>query len=217
VRDLTSQIGNLITESSTAAEHAKQAGEGANRIEGVILRVHDGFTAADREINAIGGTAAANLGHCDTVLAELDDLVKGVEVSSATLKQADGRVEGLLKLSETLIEFIAESDVDTPDTPLIRALVETAGKITEAFEAAIQRREITLAQLFDDKYREIPGTDPKQYLTDYVELTDRILPAIQDPIQKIDPRIAFCVAWAKGGYLPTHNPNYRQPQGKDLA
>ena len=42
-----------------------------------------------------------------------------------------------------------------------------------------------------------------------------MLPAIQDPIQKSDPRIVFCVAWAKGGYLPTHNPNYRQPQGKD--
>jgi methyl-accepting chemotaxis protein len=25
----------------------------------------------------------------------------------------------------------------------------------------------------------------------------------------------FCVAWARGGYLPTHNPNYRQPQGPD--
>jgi methyl-accepting chemotaxis protein len=23
------------------------------------------------------------------------------------------------------------------------------------------------------------------------------------------------VAWAKGGYLPTHNPNYRLPQGSD--
>ena len=45
--------------------------------------------------------------------------------------------------------------------------------------------------------------------------TDRILPAIQDPIQTCDPRIVFSVAWAKGGYLPTHNPNYRQPQGKD--
>ena len=32
---------------------------------------------------------------------------------------------------------------------------------------------------------------------------------------KSDPRIVFCVAWAKGGYLPTHNPNYRLPQGKD--
>ena len=45
--------------------------------------------------------------------------------------------------------------------------------------------------------------------------TDRILPPIQDPIQKSDPRIVFCVAWAKGGYLPTHNPNYRLPQGPD--
>ena len=25
----------------------------------------------------------------------------------------------------------------------------------------------------------------------------------------------FCVAWAHGGYLPTHNPNYRLPQGPD--
>ena len=66
-----------------------------------------------------------------------------------------------------------------------------------------------------DTIAEIPGTDPKQYMTNYVEFTDRALPAIQDPIQKSDPRIVFCVAWARGGYLPTHNPNYRLPQGKD--
>lgn len=143
--------------------------------------MHDGFAAANREINAIAGTAAANLGHCDTVIAELDNLVAGVELSSAALKQADGRVERLLKQSETLIEFIAESGVDTPDTPLIRIVLETAQKISQAFEAAIRRGEITQAQLFDENYREIPGTNPKQYLTDYVALTDRLLPPIQDP------------------------------------
>jgi methyl-accepting chemotaxis protein len=52
-------------------------------------------------------------------------------------------------------------------------------------------------------------------MTDYVEFTDRLLPAIQDPLQKSDARIVFCVAWARGGYLPTHNPEYRQPQGAD--
>jgi len=36
----------------------------------------------------------------------------------------------------------------------------------------------------DEKYREISGTNPKQYLTDYVEFTDRLLAAIQDPIQR---------------------------------
>jgi methyl-accepting chemotaxis protein len=65
------------------------------------------------------------------------------------------------------------------------------------------------------EYREIPGTDPKQYLTDYVAFTDRTLPPIQDPVQKIDPRIVFSVAWAKGRYLPPDNPNYRLPQGSE--
>jgi methyl-accepting chemotaxis protein len=54
-------------------------------------------------------------------------------------------------------------------------------------------------------------------MTDYVEFTDRVLPAIQDPLQKSDSRIVFCVAWARGGYLPTHNPEYRQPQSNDPA
>ena len=94
-------------------------------------------------------------------------------------------------------------------------MIDTARQISAAFEAAIERGDINLDQLMDENYREIPGTNPKQYLTDYVALTDRILPPIQDPIQKIDPRIVFCVAWANGGYLPTHNPNYRLPQGPD--
>jgi len=121
----------------------------------------------------------------------------------------------LLEASEGLIAMIAESGVETSDAPLIRTVVETARRIANAFETAIERGEVRLEQLMDENYREIPGTDPKQYLTDYVEFTDRVLPQIQDPIQKSDPRIVFCVAWAKGGYLPTHNPNYRLPQGKD--
>lgn len=215
VRDLTSQIGNLIAESSTAAKHAEKAGQGAGRMTDVIQRVHEGFTAVDREVDAIAQDASANLGHCDTTLTALAVLAKGVDLSSANLRQADKRVEGLLGLSEALIEFIAESGVETADTALIPVVTETAQRIGREFEAAIERGEITVTQLFDENYRAIPGSNPAQYLTDYVELTDRLLPPIQDPLQAIDPRIIFCVAWAKGGYLPTHNPNYRKPQGKD--
>jgi methyl-accepting chemotaxis protein len=111
--------------------------------------------------------------------------------------------------------MIADSGVETTDAPLIRTAIETAKRISVAFETAIERGDIRLEQLMDENYREIPGTNPKQYLTDYVAFTDRILPPIQDPIQKSDPRIAFCVAWARSGYLPTHNPNYSLPQGPD--
>ena len=215
VRGLDGQVGNLIGESGEASTRAKNAGEGAAQIQDIIARVQDGFSKVGQEIDGVAKAATSNLTHCDEVIEELGNLAKGVDLSSSDLKHADERVAKLLETSEGLIAMIADSGVETSDAPLIRVVVETAQRITQTFEAAIERGEITLERLMDEKYREIPGTDPKQYLTNYVEFTDRVLPAIQDPIQKSDPRIVFCVAWAKGGYLPTHNPNYRQPQGKD--
>src|SRR6266404_2660172 len=215
MRDLDGQIGSLIGESSDASLRAKSAGEGAQQISGIIARVHQGIASVGQEIDGVARAATSNLGHCDTVITELGELAKGVDLSSRDLKHADDRAAKLLETSEDLIALIAGSGVETSDAPLIRVVVDTAKRISAEFEAAIDRGEITADQLMDEKYREIAGTDPKQYLTDYVAFTDRVLPSIQDPIQKSDPRIVFCVAWAKGGYLPTHNPNYRLPQGKD--
>jgi methyl-accepting chemotaxis protein len=215
VRGLDGQVTGLIGESGDASVRAKHAGEGAAQIQSIIARVQNGFTAVGEEIDGVARAATSNLSHCDRVIDELGNLAKGVDLSSTDLKHADDRVAKLLEISEGLIAMIADSGVETSDAPLIRVVIDTAKQISAAFEAAVARGEITVDQLMDEKYREIAGTDPKQYLTDYVAFTDRILPAIQDPVQKCDPRIVFCVAWAKGGYLPTHNPNYRLPQGPD--
>ncbi len=215
VHDLDAQLGSLIGESGAASRHAKDVGEGTDRLQGAIARVHEGISMVGSDIDAIAQAAGANLSHCDVVIAELDELAKGVDLSSTDLKRADDRVEDVLGQSETLVRAIADSGVETADTPLVQAVIQTARTIADVFESAIARGEMTLEQLFDENYREIPGTDPKQYLTNYVAFTDRVLPPIQDPVQLIDPRVVFSVAWARGGYLPTHNPNYRQPQGND--
>jgi len=215
VKGLDGQVNSLIGESGDASLRAKNAGEGAAQIQGIIARVQDGISAVGREIDGVAKAATSNLAHCDRVIDELGHLAKGVDLSSSDLKSADNRVAKLLELSEGLIALIADSGVETSDAPLIRVVIDTAKQISDAFEIAVARGEISIDQLMDEKYREISGTNPKQYLTDYVTFTDRILPDIQDPIQKSDPRIVFCVAWAKGGYLPTHNPNYRHPQGPD--
>src|SRR3569623_1062897 len=163
VQNLDGEIGHLIEDSSVATRFAKEAGEGANHIQGTINRVHEGFATVERDISAIATAAAANMEHCDVVIAELGDLAKSVDLSSNELKHAD----------------------------------------------------ITEQQFFDTNYREIEGSNPKQYISANVEFTDRILPPIQDPVQKMDPRVMFSVAWARDGYLPTHNPNYRHPQSDD--
>jgi methyl-accepting chemotaxis protein len=215
VRDLGSQIEGLIAEGGEATKHAVQAAAGAERVQGVIIRSDDAFKTVGREIDSIATAAAENMRHCDSTIEKLTSLSEGVERTAVNLGQADERLNGLLSLSETLIEFIAQSGVESADTPLIRVVVDTAARISNEFAAAIKRREITLAQLFDENYREIPGSNPPQYMTAYTTFTDRLLPPIQDPVQKLDPRIVFCVAWAKGGYLPTHNPDYSHRQGTD--
>lgn len=215
VRSLATQIDGLISESAEAAKHAGHAGHDAEEVHGVVVRANDAFGTVSREIDLIAQSTSGNLDACNATLQELGGLAEGVQLSSANLTQADKRVEGLLSLSENLIELIAESGVETADTPIIQVGMDAAKRISQLFETAIARGEITEAQLFDERYREIPGTNPKQFMTDYVEFTDRVLPSLQDPLLQTDPRISFCVAWAKGGYLPTHNPEYRQPQGKD--
>jgi len=217
VRALGDQIEGLINESGEATKHADHAGTGAEKVKGVITRADDAFNTVGREIDAIAQSATDNLEACDTTLAELGDLAQGVDLSSTNLRQADQRIEGLLTLSETLIEFIAESGVETADTPAHPPGCRDGGPDFGGISSGRSRAARSRRRACLTSVPEIPGTNPKQFLTDYVQFTDRVLPPIQDPVQKADPRIVFCVAWAKGGYLPTHNPDYSKPQGKDPA
>ena len=93
VRDLDGQIEGLIGESSDASQRAKTAGEGAQQISGIISRVQQGFASVEAEIDSVTRAATSNLGHCDTVISELNELAKGVDLSSRDLRSADQRVD----------------------------------------------------------------------------------------------------------------------------
>src|SRR5262249_7185420 len=109
VRDLDGQIGSPIGESRDASQPAENAREGATQISGIITRVQKGFASAGAEIDSVARAATSNLGHCDTVIAELNELARGVDLSSRDLRHADERVAKLLDASEGLIALIADS------------------------------------------------------------------------------------------------------------
>ncbi len=90
-----------------------------------------------------------------------------------------------------------------------------ARQIEAAFTEAVRSNRITLADLFDDTYVEVPYTDPLQHITRFTDLTDALLPPIQDQILTADQHIVFSAAVDRNGYLPTHNAQYSQPQRPD--
>ena len=102
--------------------------------------------------------------------------------------------------------------VEQVDQKFISAAKSASAQITQVFEAALAKGDISDGALFDLEYGEIPNTNPVQYMTRFVELCDRVLPAIQEPMLALDPRVVFCAAVDRNAFLPTHNRKVSQPQ-----
>ncbi|HSN34412.1 MAG TPA: chemotaxis protein, partial [Ideonella sp.] len=119
--------------------------------------------------------------------------------------------------SEQMIELVAECGVETEDTPYIEAAIEAAGQIGELLEDALGSGAIGRDELFDTHYVPIPGTNPPQHTTRFVALADRLFPQVQEHVLALSPKVVFCIAVDRNGYVATHNRKYCHPQRGDLA
>ncbi|QQA44644.1 methyl-accepting chemotaxis protein [Pelagovum pacificum] len=135
--------------------------------------------------------------------------------TSGGVGDARDRVHGLIDQSEALVQRAVRIGGAGEDSHFIEALLGFSARVCEAFEDGIDSGAITEAALFDHRYDPIPGTDPPQLIAPFTAFTDRVLPPIQEEALRFDPRVVFCAAVDRNGYLPTHNRKFSQPQGSD--
>jgi len=88
---------------------------------------------------------------------------------------------------------------------------DRAKQIGELFEQAVQSGQLSQDDLLDRNYQPIPNTDPQKYSTRFDQFTDRVLPAIQEPILRDNDFVLYAGAVDDNGYFPTHNKRYSQP------
>ena len=90
--------------------------------------------------------------------------------------------------------------------------MEAGTALTRIFEDAVVSTAISIDDMFDADYVEIPNTNPLQHRTRILNWADRALPPFQEAFLAKDPRMAFCVMIDRNGYLPVHNKIYSHPQ-----
>ncbi|SDH37795.1 methyl-accepting chemotaxis protein [Paraburkholderia phenazinium] len=212
---LTQQTEQLTNEGSENTARAHRVREGTRRIGEVVHSTGEAITQLNAEAGQIATLTGEIESQCTGLEAQVLEMASGVEDSSENFVQAKNRLGNLLGVSETLIELTAATGVETTDTRFIEAVQETAAKIGKIFERAVASGELSLADLFDQAYAPIAGTNPPQFMTRFTAFTDRVLPAVQEPLLGLDPRVAFCAAVDARGYLPTHNKKFSQPQRDD--
>lgn len=111
-----------------------------------------------------------------------------------------------LFLSLTFYSFYNESE-NIKKLHLERArilAISGAASIGKMFEDAVATGQLTLDQVFDTNYQEIPNTSPKRFKTAYDSWTDRHFRQVTESYLK-DETVVFTVPVDKNGYLPTHN------------
>lgn len=189
----TSAIGDMIN----------TVGAAMTEVDGEAVRIADAVTVIGNNVQQLGET--------------VDGLAHDAESSSGELRGARDRIATLLGLGERLIGLAASLGVETVDAPFVALARDVAARIAARFDEALAGGEISRAELFDEAYQPVSGSDPVQHLTRFTALTDRLLPDIQEPALAADSRILFCAAVDRNGYLPTHNRKFSQPQGDDVA
>ncbi len=179
--------------------------------------IHLAFARVEEGVGRIDAAALLSRTTCAAVSDKTHVLGNEMQAAMINLDDAMGCSDRFLKLSESLIDDLAGSGIETVDTPFIRAVQEAAGRVSAAFEQAVAQGRISMADLFDEHYQPIAGTNPAQHLARHTALSDEVLPAIQEPMLGWSDKIVFCIATDRNGYVATHNRKYCHPQRGDLS
>ncbi len=217
VRGVAAQLLRMTEHGGRCAATAAVVGAGTETIGAFIADVAAAMAAVEGQTATVDARAGVIDGQCRALAGRMEVLHQGVPASAHDLQEADRQLEGLRTTSETLLHWSVQMGIDTPDTPFIQEARRIADAIGAALEAEIAAGAIAVADLFDEDYRPVPGSAPPQHVTRFTDLMDRVLPAFLEPARRFDPRVTFCVATDRNGYVPTHHPEFAQPQGPDPA
>jgi methyl-accepting chemotaxis protein len=168
-------------------------------------------------VTSIIAAAEQSRAICGGLDSQLASIAAEMGQTGRSLGAAMKRSETFLDVSEHLIELVAECGIETEDTPFIHAAIDAANRIGRLLQEAIAAGTIPAADLFDEAYQPIPKTHPAQHTTRFVALADKLFPAVQEGALALSPKVVFCIAVDRNGFVATHNRKYNQPQRGDLA
>ena len=203
--------------AALAREITRQDGGSAQAGNGQTGAFHKALADVESSVSSVTAAAAQSRSICAGLNAQMATTEAEMTQTVRTLDSTLKRSEVFLKVSEDLIEQVAHCGIESEDTPYISAVTEAAAQVGKLLEDSVRTRTISEADLFDENYRAIPGTNPPQHTTRFIDLADRLFPQVQERVLALSDKVVFCIAVDRNGYVATHNKKYCHPQRGDLA
>ncbi|MDQ8021004.1 MAG: methyl-accepting chemotaxis protein [Moraxellaceae bacterium] len=226
---VTTEISNVTDLIQTETRGAiasieggsRQAGEGAalaRNAAQTLQAIHAGAEETRARVVAMVTALESHLSESEVIQRHVDAIVG---VAQANARRVSGTIELAILLgqqAENMQEISRVYRIGAAGEAAMRAHAtvpqvaqEAARAIGRLLDEAVAAGTISEADLFDQHYQPIPDTQPQKYHTRFDRLTDKLFPAVQEPILDRHPECVFAGAVDRKGYFPTHNKRYCQP------
>lgn len=215
ISDVSGNVENLIRSGGKARDVADHVNEGVGVINHAVTGFYDVASDMQSSVGSIATAANQSLSQCELMTGRIEHATEQMQDANSSLEEADKRVSALLGVSENLVQLIAGSGRQVRDKAILDLVMATAEKLSNLFERELDSAAISREQLFDENYVPISGTNPQQFMTGFVTMTDRLVAPVLESLLEFDPRIVFCAAVDRNGFLPTHNEKFSYPQRTD--
>lgn len=205
------QVVERIGEGSKASDGArKSVASIEDTLNGVIGLVEE----VDRQNALIARTTGGIGTHVDCVRAVLEHFDEAALDNEGQLEGARRRMEQLEMSANVMFDTIVHAGLSALDSLMVEQAQVAAREVAALAEAALADGALLPDELFDTKYREIPGSDPKRFATKLMPWADTAWRPVLDRISSSDERIMAAACTDINGHLPTHLSEFsRAPTG----
>jgi methyl-accepting chemotaxis protein len=163
IRALTGEASGMLARVAHGVEKAQSAHDGTRDIEELVGRLGTLMRGLSDNSEAVADSIGSMVESVGNIRTGLSDLSNNSTGNADGLQRLSGRLTTVSDDTNTLLQYFAESGVETLDSPYIRFGLETASRVSHALESALAKGEISDADLFSDDYAQLPGSNPPQY------------------------------------------------------
>ena len=215
ISGLGNRIDRLKTEAETTAATARGILDSASSTDRSLSEMTQSVQTTRDAAREISKRAEEVQAAHESFIPVFSRISSGIALNSEHIGEATKQVSGLINISETMVQNAVSLGGASEDSVLISFIRSTADHVSEIFEQALASGRLREDELFSQHYTPLSGSNPQQVMAPFTALTDQVLRDLIENALDIDPRIAFCAAVDRNGYLPTHNRKFSHSQGPD--
>ncbi len=160
IRGLTSEAEAMLGRIVRGTEKANDAHRASGEIGTLVDRLRELILGLSDNSEAVSGNVHSILGAIGAIRSGLGELADKSIDNAIGLQRLSTRVTCVSDDTNMLLQYLAESGVDIPDSPYIRFGLQAVEGIVAELEKALDSGRIDLAAMFVDQYEPVRGSEP---------------------------------------------------------